>query len=188
MARILDIFFMSCMIGRCRLCSIARNRLKNGFYWGNLEGKGSKRWRHYPDTPTFPQRGMLKRSGGTLLASCFCLLQLWEQSHQCGNRLLWPKDIKLSLETLRLMTGLLSLFSGVATRAFLGKLSETPSPPPERIGDSRSQPAPCLANWSKLLGSHLDTCSLPLPHFKMLFAGGSLYYFSWSRSVPILYS
>lgn len=59
-------------------------------------------------------------------------------------------------QTLKCVTGVLSLLSIVGNHAYLEKLRESTSPL-EKRDCPRSQPAPCLANSNKLLGSHLDT-------------------------------
>lgn len=106
------------------MCSITRNTLRNRFYWGNLQGKGSKRRHKHPDIPTFPLRGMPGSSGRTVPASCFYLLggsyenKLISVGRDCcgAKGIMYPEKLAaLSLETLRLMTGVLSLLSVVGT-------------------------------------------------------------------------
>lgn len=89
---------------------------------------------------------------------------MWEQiAVVSGYQGCLGKLATLPLQTLRFVTGVLSLLSIVRTHTYLEKLRESTSPI-EKRDCPRTQPASCLANLNKLLGSHLDTFACCLFH------------------------
>lgn len=149
---------MSCMTGQCKMCNIARNRSRKRFYWGNFQGKGSKIRHKYPDLSTKRHaKGKHRDTAWPLLL--LVVGQTWEQSHQGGDRL-WCQDPRLSGKAGRPASGAPEAQDGPAAPLF----SSSDSCLLERPAESR------------ITFGHF--CLSLLPHFKMLFAGSSRYYFS----------
>lgn len=141
--------------------------------------------------PPFHKESWQSQIEGHCLLLLLLREQVWKQIHLCGNRVLGYRDIRLSGKASCPASGDTKAHDRSVAPLFSSSNSCV-------IGEAewkhisfhpRSQPVPCLANWRKPVGSHLDTfSSFPLPHFKMLLASNWRYYFSWYRSMLILYS